>query len=131
MGSNNRVGRPVVTNCSSPLEKISKLINFYLLPVVKSQPTYLKDTRDTIRKVENIQLSQDNHLSQLRDLRVHISPARSSYQDILDTLANLLCKKKKKKKKKKRKERKKEKKKKKQTKTKTKTKNIILQLTHL
>ena len=50
------VGRPVVLNCSSLLERVSELIDFYLLPVVKSQPTNLKDTRDTIRKVKNIQL---------------------------------------------------------------------------
>ena len=42
------VGRPVASNCSPPLERASELIDFYLLPVVRSQPTYLKDTGDTM-----------------------------------------------------------------------------------
>ena len=83
------VGRPVATNCSSPLERVSE--DFYLLPLVKFQPTYLKDTRDTIRKVGNIQLPPDIILASFV-ISVYTSVLQLMQdQAILKTLENLLC----------------------------------------
>ena len=84
------VGRPVVSNCSSPLERVSELIDFYLLPVVRSQPTYLKDTGDTIRKVENIQLPNDIILASFDVVSMFTSvPQDEAFRTTLETLANL------------------------------------------
>ena len=48
--------RAVISSCGSPLNRIVELLDFYLLPEVKKSPAYLKDTADTIRKIENIVL---------------------------------------------------------------------------
>ena len=84
------VGRPVASNCSSPLERASELIDFYLLPVVKSQPTYLKDTGDTIRKIENIVLPKDIILASFDVVSMFTSvPQDEAFRVTLETLANL------------------------------------------
>ena len=80
------VGRSVVSNCSSPLERVSELIDFYFLPVVRSQPTYLKDTGDTIRKVENIQLPNDIILASFDVVSMFTSvPQDEAFQTTLET----------------------------------------------
>ena len=48
--------RAVISSCGSPLNRIAELLDFYLLPEVKKSPAYLKDTADTIRKIENLVL---------------------------------------------------------------------------
>ncbi|XP_072030628.1 uncharacterized protein [Amphiura filiformis] len=84
------VGRPVVSNCSSPLERASELIDFYLLPVVRSQPTYLKDTGDTIRKIENLTLPQGIIVASLDVVLMFTSvPQDQAFRVTLETLANL------------------------------------------
>ena len=50
------IGRPVVSGCGSPLNRISEFIDHYLLPEVQRLTTYLKDTADTIRKIEALTL---------------------------------------------------------------------------
>ena len=80
----------MVSNCSSPLERASELIHFYLLPVVRSQPTYLKDTGDTIRKVENIQLPNDIILASFDVVSMFTSvPQDEAFQTTQETRANL------------------------------------------
>ncbi|XP_077866476.1 uncharacterized protein LOC144354683 [Saccoglossus kowalevskii] len=56
------VGRPIISCCSGPTEKISELIDHFLIPIVKRQHTYIKDTTDFINKIENIQVSDNNVL---------------------------------------------------------------------
>nr|XP_006817019.1 PREDICTED: uncharacterized protein LOC102808054 [Saccoglossus kowalevskii] len=56
------VGRPIISGCSGPTEKISELIDHFLIPIVKRQHTYIKDTTDFINKIENIQVSDNNVL---------------------------------------------------------------------
>ncbi|XP_072020417.1 uncharacterized protein [Amphiura filiformis] len=50
------IGRPVTSHCGSPLNRISEFLDHYLLPEVQKAPTYLKDTADTIRKIEQLVL---------------------------------------------------------------------------
>ena len=47
-------GRPIVAGCSSPTQPISKFLDQFLLPIVKKQFTYVRDTSDFIQKVEKI-----------------------------------------------------------------------------
>ena len=46
------VGRPIISGCSSPTAKISEYIDYFLLPIVTAQPTYVRDTADILRKLE-------------------------------------------------------------------------------
>ena len=76
--------------CYSSLERVSEFIDFYLLPTVRSQPTYLKDTGDTIRKVENTQLPDDVILASFDIVSMFTSvPQDEAFQTTLETLANL------------------------------------------
>ena len=42
------VGRPIISACSSPTSRISEFLDYYILPIVKKQPTYIRDTTDFI-----------------------------------------------------------------------------------
>ena len=46
------VGRPIISGCSSPTAKISEFVDYFLLPIVTAQPTYVKDTSDILRRLE-------------------------------------------------------------------------------
>ncbi|XP_077862479.1 uncharacterized protein LOC144344410 [Saccoglossus kowalevskii] len=62
------VGRPIISGCSGPTEKISELIDHFLIPIVKRQHTYIKDTTDFINKIENIQVSDNRPLLPLAQI---------------------------------------------------------------
>lgn len=51
--------RPIVSQCGSYTENIGRLADYFLLPVVQKQPTYLKDTTDFINKLESIKCTSD------------------------------------------------------------------------
>ena len=46
-------GRPIVSACSCPTEHLSQYLDFILQPIVQSLPTYLKDTTDTLKMLED------------------------------------------------------------------------------
>ena len=50
------VGRNIVSNCGGPCEKIGEFIDFFLVPLVQNQYTYLRDTKDVIRKIEQLKI---------------------------------------------------------------------------
>jgi hypothetical protein len=47
-------GRPIVSGCGSLTEKISSYVDNILKPHMESLPSYVKDTTDFIRKIQNI-----------------------------------------------------------------------------
>ena len=52
----NRVkppGRPIVSGNGCPTERISQFVDFFLQPTVKTLPSYVKDTTDFLKKLEN------------------------------------------------------------------------------
>jgi hypothetical protein len=51
--------RPIVSNCLGPCEKIGEFIDFFLVPLVQKQNTYLRDTKDAIRKIEQLKLPKN------------------------------------------------------------------------
>ncbi|CAG2211214.1 unnamed protein product [Mytilus edulis] len=55
----NITGRPIVSLCNSPLEKVGTFLDYFINPVVKQQWTYTKDTTDFINKLEKIKLPQE------------------------------------------------------------------------
>ena len=46
--------RPVVSNCGTPKEKISKFVDFYLWPIVKTLPLAIKDTTEFLCKLKEL-----------------------------------------------------------------------------
>ena len=46
------VGRPIISGCDGPTERISAFVDYLLQPIAQIQPSYLKDTTDFINFVE-------------------------------------------------------------------------------
>ena len=55
----NPVGRPIVSGSGGPAERISKFIDSLLQPIAKKQESYIKDTTDFARFIENTQLPEN------------------------------------------------------------------------
>lgn len=51
--------RPIVSQINSCTQKIGRLADIFLLPVVQNQDTYLKDTKDFINKIESIKCNSN------------------------------------------------------------------------
>ena len=47
-------GRPVVSNCGTPTERISEFVDFYLQPIVKTLPHVIKDTTEFLYKLKEL-----------------------------------------------------------------------------
>ena len=47
-------GRPVVSNCGTPTEKVSEFLDHVLKPVVQQSRSYIKDSNNFIKKLKEI-----------------------------------------------------------------------------
>ena len=47
-------GRPVISGCNTPTEKISSFVDYHLRPIVPNINSHIKDTNDFLRKLKNI-----------------------------------------------------------------------------
>ena len=54
--------RPIVSSCESPTENISQFLDFWLKPLMKALPSYLKDTTQFIKEIKNIQIEPNTLL---------------------------------------------------------------------
>ena len=54
-------GRPIISQCSAPTMSIGHFIDYFLVPLVKKQETYLRDTTDFINKIEATSIHK-NHI---------------------------------------------------------------------
>lgn len=52
-------GRPSIAQCNTPTRKIWAYCDYFLIPIVQKQSTYIKDTTDFINKIESLQLPTD------------------------------------------------------------------------
>ena len=56
------VGRPIISGCDGPTEKISSFVDTLLQPIAQKQQSYIKDTTDFISFIENTKIGQDTIL---------------------------------------------------------------------
>ena len=49
-------GRPVIPNCGTPTEKFSEFLDHHLKKVMQKEWSYLKDSGDFIKKINNLDL---------------------------------------------------------------------------
>ena len=49
-------GRPIISQCGGLFEKAGRYLDYFLLPIVQLQDTYIKDTTDFINTIEGITL---------------------------------------------------------------------------
>ena len=50
----NVPGRPVISNCGTPTEKVSEFLDHHLKPVMQSGWSYIKDSGDFLKKIKNV-----------------------------------------------------------------------------
>ena len=65
-------GRPVISNCGTPTERISEFVDYHINPIVKSLPTVLRDTSDFLRKLENLWYIPETAIFDVVGLYPHI-----------------------------------------------------------
>ena len=53
------VGRPIVSGCDGPTEKLSSFVDKLLQPIAQQQKSYLKDTTDFVNFIENTKVPAD------------------------------------------------------------------------
>ena len=58
----NPVGRPIISGCEGPTERLSFFVDKLLQPIVQQQRSYLKDTTDFINFIEKTKVSQNTIL---------------------------------------------------------------------
>ena len=51
--------RPIVSGCSGPTDRISAYLDHWLHPLVKSLPSYIKDTKEFIKYIESAKIPKD------------------------------------------------------------------------
>ena len=56
------VGRPIISGCEGPTERISSFVDHLLQPIAQKQTSYLKDTTDFINFIEKTEVSQNTIL---------------------------------------------------------------------
>ena len=58
----NPVGRPIISGCEGPTERLSSFVGKLLQPIAQTQKSYLKDTTHFINFIEKTKVSQDTIL---------------------------------------------------------------------
>jgi len=53
------VGRPIISGCEGPTERISSFVDYLLQPIAKTQQSYLKDTTDFINFIEKTKVEEN------------------------------------------------------------------------
>ena len=56
----NVPSHPVISNCGTPMEKVSKFLDYHLKPVMQSAKSYIKDTSDFLRKLKELGEVREN-----------------------------------------------------------------------
>ena len=56
------VGRPIISGCEGPTERISSFVDHLLQPIAQKQKSYLKDMTDFINFIEKTEVSQNTIL---------------------------------------------------------------------
>ena len=56
------VGRPIISGCDGPTERISSFVDYILQPIAKTQKSYLKDTTDFINFIEMTKVPENTIL---------------------------------------------------------------------
>jgi len=56
------VGRPIISGCDGPTERISSFVDTLLQPIAQKQQSYIKDTTDFINFIEKTKIDEDTIL---------------------------------------------------------------------
>ena len=56
------VGRPIISGCDGPTERISAFVDQLIQPIAQKQDSYLKDTTDFLNFIESTKLPKNTVL---------------------------------------------------------------------
>ena len=56
------VGRPIISGCKGPTQSISKYMDYFLLPIVKQQSTYKRDSAHVLEKLNTLTVKRNSLL---------------------------------------------------------------------
>ena len=62
-------GRPVISNCRIPNEKVSKFLNYHLNPVMQNSKLYIRDSGHLLEKIKNISALPENAILVKADVK--------------------------------------------------------------
>ena len=85
-------GRPVISNCGTPTEKVSEFLDHHLKPVMQEVESYIKATGDFLNKTKNINAIPENVILVAADMVVFYPSI--PYQAGLEALREALDKRK-------------------------------------
>jgi hypothetical protein len=70
--------RPIVSSVNSVTENISSFVDFWLQPLVKQLPSFLKDTQEFVNLITSTRIPQNSILASIdvSSLSVHKYPPR-------------------------------------------------------
>ena len=81
-------GRPVISNCGMPAEKVSEFLDYELKPVMQKGKSYVRDSGHFLKKIKNISTLPENVILVTADV-VGLYPS-TPYQVGLSTLKEAL-----------------------------------------
>ena len=59
------VGRPIISGCDGPTERISSFVDHLIQPIAQQQESYLKDSTDFINFIEKTKLPKNAILASM------------------------------------------------------------------
>ena len=83
LGNRTIPSRPIISLCNTISSFVGAFLDLYLVPLVQKQDTYILDTPDFIRKIENLKLKADCILVTYDITSMYTN---IKFQDILHTL---------------------------------------------
>ena len=54
--------RPIVSTVNSPTANLAEFLDYYLQPIMKNLPAYLKDTTQFLKEIDEIEINKDTWL---------------------------------------------------------------------
>ena len=82
-------GRPIISGCDGPTEKISSFVDTLLQPISKSQESYLKDTTDFINFIERTSVNKQAFLVSMDVTSLYKYTTRRGYRNSMRSIRHL------------------------------------------
>ena len=59
---NTQITNPIVSTVNSPTANLAEFLDYYLQPIMKNLPAYLKDTTQFLKEIDDIKITKDTWL---------------------------------------------------------------------
>ena len=83
------VGRPMISGCDGPTERISCFVDRLIQPIAQQQESYLKDSKDFINFIENTKLPMNTILTSMDVTSLYTNMKKKDH-DCMQSVPRLL-----------------------------------------